>query len=289
MTMENTENKCWFILAHCFNMDGRAASQTITDRIPYFLEKGISPVVLSAPTGRRDHRFPHYQVFSAFPSGLLFEGRHIISRKFKTKITQKILKSLLTLVLLPFYLLEVLIIHFDSQWSWFISAAVKGCGIVRKHKPGLLYSTAGPPSTHLAAFLLKKIYGLPWLAEIHDPLIYDKEPRKLQYHYFKKWLEGIICRHADAVIYFTDRALECAQQRNNFKCKGHVLRPGAEPPAFSEVQYLKRDTIHFGHFGSLAANRNLKMFFQAIFELVEENPPWQDFICVDIYGAELDS
>ena len=60
--MEKIErlNTKWFILAHCFNMDGRAASQTITDRIPFLMKKGIDPLVLSAPTGIKDHPFPSF-------------------------------------------------------------------------------------------------------------------------------------------------------------------------------------------------------------------------------------
>ena len=30
----------WLILAHCFNMDGRAASQTITDKLPFIQAGG---------------------------------------------------------------------------------------------------------------------------------------------------------------------------------------------------------------------------------------------------------
>lgn len=55
------ENKRWLILSHAFNMDGRAASLTITDKLPYFLEAGVQPIVFSAITGIKDRRFPHYQ------------------------------------------------------------------------------------------------------------------------------------------------------------------------------------------------------------------------------------
>ena len=40
----------WLVLSHGFNMDGRAASQTITDKIPHLLARGIKPIVLSAVT-----------------------------------------------------------------------------------------------------------------------------------------------------------------------------------------------------------------------------------------------
>ncbi len=47
-------NRRWLLLSHAFNMDGRAASLTITDKIPYFLEAGVQPIVLSAITGLKD-------------------------------------------------------------------------------------------------------------------------------------------------------------------------------------------------------------------------------------------
>ena len=52
------EKKRWLILTHAFNMDGRAASLTITDKIPYLLEAGVEPIVFSAITGIKDQRFP---------------------------------------------------------------------------------------------------------------------------------------------------------------------------------------------------------------------------------------
>ena len=35
----------WLILSHAFNMDGRAASQTITDKLPHLRRAGIEVVV----------------------------------------------------------------------------------------------------------------------------------------------------------------------------------------------------------------------------------------------------
>ena len=56
----STKYQNWLILSHCFNMDGRAASQTITDKIPYLIDAGIKLHVLSAVTGKKDNR-PRYQ------------------------------------------------------------------------------------------------------------------------------------------------------------------------------------------------------------------------------------
>ena len=116
-------NNKWIIIAHCFNMDGRAASHTITDRMPFLLDKGIVPVVLSAPTGDKDNRFPHCRIFSPAPSGLLFEIRQVIKNKINSVFKEKFYKAILTIVCLPFYIVEKIFIHLDSQWSWFLPAA----------------------------------------------------------------------------------------------------------------------------------------------------------------------
>ena len=47
------------LISHGFNMDGRAASLTVTDKIPFLLDAGVKPIVLSAITGHQDHELEH--------------------------------------------------------------------------------------------------------------------------------------------------------------------------------------------------------------------------------------
>lgn len=278
----------WLILAHCFNMDGRAASQTITDRLPAMMQAGIQPVVLSAPTGDRDDRFPHYQVISPAPSGLLFELRHIIKKGVSSRFVEKLLKALLLVVSAPFLIIEKLILQLDSQWSWFLSATVRGYFVGRKYRPQIVYSTAGPPSTHMAGFCLHKLLRRPWLAELHDPLIYDDERPRWHNYLFKKWIEKTILANAAAVIYFTDKALESATRRHKLKGRAVVLRPGADLPDLDGADYTPRDRLHLGHFGSLAADRNLAAIIKGLAAIFESRPELRERICLDVYGAQLD-
>lgn len=289
MKQLSPNSEAWLILAHCFNMDGRAASQTITDRLPLLMERGVMPVALSAPMATKDRRFPHYRLISLAPSGILFEMRHILRARVRNRVLLRILKTILASVCLPLYAMEALFIRLDSQWSWFFGASVLGFFLTLRYRPGIIYSTAGPPSTHVAGLILHKLTGIPWLAEIHDPLIYDSEKPKGQNYAFKKWLEKVIFGNASAVIYFTNQALANAAHRTGIGGKGYVVRPGAKPPDFLRVKYEPGDKIHFGHFGSLAGNRNVGLVVQALHELIDEKPSWGNLICLDIFGAELDS
>jgi len=287
LACEKAGNK-WLILAYSFNIDGNAASQTITDRIPTFLNDGIKPVVISAPTGKKDCLIPHYQIFSAAPSGILFEIRHIINAKYKSHFLKEFLKALLLVLLLPFYILEKFFIHLDSHWSWHLSAFFKGAWAVRKHKPDIIYSTAGPSCTHWAGYLISKAFGLPWLVELHDPLINDTNEKKWQFYYFKRWLEKTIVKHASAIIFFTNSALESARKRNNNFENGFVIRPGATNIYAINTKYTPGAKMHFGHFGALTGNRNLKIFIKALFKIFSSNPDLRSKVILDVYGANLD-
>ena len=279
----------WLILSYLFNIDGKAASQTITDRIPLLLEEGVMPLVLSGPTGEKDNRLPHRRIFSCMPSGLQYELRFLLKKKDMSTWLKELLKALVTVIFFPLYLIERIVIHLDTHWSWGISGAVSGVFYLFCYRPDLIYSTAGPSSTHLAAYLLHQISGIPWIAEIHDPLVYDIEKRKWHQRYlFNNWLEKKICDHAVAVIYFTNHALESADRRHPIRGRKVVLRPGADPPATPGVEYCRREKIHFGHFGSLATTRNLSRLIEAFHLLFKEHPAWQQHVVLDIYGSGLD-
>ena len=289
MKEKTPEKNRWFIIAHSFNADGVAASQTITDRLPYFTNRGLKFVVLSAVTGRKYTQVPHYQIISPAPSGLRYDMRFIIKNNVRDKKLKNILKVLFAIICLPFYLVEKVFLQLESQWSWFLSASIKGSQLIKKYRPSLLYSTAGPPTTHLAAYILHKIHGLPWMAELHDPLILDDQRPKWHKYYFNRFVEKIVCGNASVVVYFTNRALENANRRHPIKNKAIVVRPGATPPDFHNIHYAKTDKIHFGHFGSLDKTRNLEVFIRALYELIRQKPDLKRRIILDVYGCELDA
>ena len=113
----HNNRQTWLILSHAFNMDGRAASHTITDKIPHLIAAGIDPIVLSAVTGRRDEIVEHHQLLPVSPAGLRFDLRHVLRRRLTGKLLYKVAVGLMTLLMLPFYLLEKIFIRLEPQWS----------------------------------------------------------------------------------------------------------------------------------------------------------------------------
>jgi hypothetical protein len=271
-------------------MDGRAASQTITDKIPHLLEKGVRPIVLSAVTGSKDKIVEHHQLLPVSPVGLRFDLRHVLRRHVRSKPVYKIAVGLMTLALLPFYILEKVFIRLEPQWSWFIPAYFAGARIIRERKPDVIYSTGGANSAHLAGYLLAKRFALPWIAEIHDPMVYQNWERTGMAYRFAGWLEGKICERADVAIWFVETALERARQRHPaLGDRGKVMIPGADRPSFGKIPYVRGAELVIGHFGSLAPTRNLATFLQALTGILRSRPELVKILRLEVYGSGVDS
>lgn len=283
-------NQTWLILSHAFNMDGRAASHTITDKIPHLLARGITPVVVSAVTGRKDTVVEHHQLLPVSPAGLRFDVRYILRRKFTSKRVYNLILGLLTLALSPFYLLEKLLLRLEPHWSWFIPAYFRGLRLIRGRKPSVIYSTGGANSAHLAGYLLAKRTGLPWIAEIHDPMVYEHWERRRMALRFAAWLEGKICERADLAIWFVETALARAKARHPvLGDRGRVMIPGADRPAFGKQRYVRGAELVIGHFGVLAPTRNLANFLDALASVLRRRPDLPNAVRLEIYGSGVDA
>ena len=295
--------KRWLILSHGFNMDGRAASQTITDKIPYLLESGIEPIVFSAITGIKDQRFPHRQFLAWGPAAFRFDFRHWMANQYGRGFLYKLLTRTVSILLAPLIGLEKLILGYSSQWSWAMPAFIHGLRLIRSGQIDLVYSTGGAWSAHLAGLWLKKTTGVKWITEIHDPMVIRKSPvdeglskprnRDAQ---FRQYLERQIIAFADFAWWFTDGALHYAKVRNTnlntpAGAHGFMVLPGAEPPGnLNKVQaYQYSQHLNLCHFGSLAKDRSIATILRAISDLLKKYPQARNQIRVHAYGAPLDA
>jgi hypothetical protein len=298
-----TEKKRWLILSHGFNMDGRAASQTITDKIPYLLEAGVEPIVFSAITGFKDQRFPHYQYLAWGPSAFRFDFRHWIANQYGRGFIYKLLTRTISIVLSPLIVLEKSILGYSSQWSWAMPAFIHGYRLIQAGKIDLVYSTGGAWSAHLAGLWIKKATGIKWIAEIHDPLVIRKSqaddgcdiPQNRDAR-FRQFLEKQIVRFANFAWWFTNGALHYAKIRNTNlntpgNAHGFMVLPGAKPPGGIDIskEHVYSKTLNLAHFGSLAKDRSLATVLNALHALFEKYPSAREYIRVHAYGAPLDA
>jgi hypothetical protein len=316
-----TRKNRWLLLSHAFNMDGRAASQTITDKIPYFLAAGVELTVFSSITGIKDTRFVHRQFVAWGPAAFRFDFRHWFANQYGRGLAYKVMTTAVSILLAPFIALERMLLGFSSQWSWAIPAYLHGKKLIENRQVDVVYSSAGAWSAQLAALWLKKSTGVFWMTEIHDPLVIRSSPDDVGLRVppnrdarFRKWLEAQICKHADVAWWFTDGAVHYAKLRNSNlnepgNAKGMMVIPGAEPPgAAGEISQLATQVeqpthktkveaqphkygthLVISHFGSLAKNRSISTILNRLPSLFQKYPEARSAVQVHVYGAKVDS
>ena len=286
--MPDQQKQKWLILSHCFNMDGRAASQTITDKLPHLAAAGIEPIILSGVSGDHDKNFRHIQLLPWGPSGLRFDLRHVIAGYCGRGYYYKLLVGLMGLLLAPLIAIERILLGWQNQWSWSFPATLHSLWLIHKYKPTVLYTTGGAYSAHLAGDWIKRLTGIKWIAEIHDPMV---KPGTIPHNRDEKmqaYIEERICKNANLAWWFTDGALKGARQRHlELGDRGVVILPGVAKPAMAG-KYQRGAQMIISHFGSLSDTRSLQPVVKAIHTLLEQNSAIRSTLRVHIYGGTID-
>ena len=279
----------WLILSHAFNMDGRAASQMITEKMPHLRARGIHPIVVSAVTGTKDPVLEHHRVLPLGPSGLRFDLRHVLRQRLRSRAGYRVGMGVISGLLLPFYLVERTFIPLESQWSWLLPAYWTGARLVARKRPALVYSAGSADPAHLAAAYLRRRFGVPWLAEIEDPLIYDGWDKSRMARRWAERIERAVCCEADVAVWYTDAALARARARHpELGSRGHCVLPGADPPAGPRRPYRRGERFVIAHFGSLSPTRNLAVFVEGVEGLLAARPERARAFELHVYGSRLD-
>lgn len=272
----------WIIFSYFFNIDAKASSQHVDDRIPHLICLGVRPFVVSSICAERSREVAHSRVPSIAPSGVRFELRYLKRRNNLFRFAA----IPILIPILPLYLVEKAIINLESEWSWFPLAFLRGLLLFRKIQPDLIYSTGGPASAHLAAGLLARCKKTPWIAEFQDPIIFKDWKRSKTALRINSRLERFIVEKASAVVFLTEGARERAVQRTKADAsKTHVIYPGACPAHMPETIYSKGDFCCLAHFGSFGGSRNLDKFLQGLQIVLDQNGQLLEKVRFSLYGT----
>ncbi len=127
----------------------------------------------------------------------------------------------------------------DEFVGWLPFAVWRAKRLIRERKMDIIYSSAPPNSTHLIAMLLKKLTGVPWVADFRD--LWDQYPHS--YNPFglrwkkalDRFLERRVVQTADHVIVISETMkqplLATTPELNPEKCT--VITNGFDPEDFN--------------------------------------------------------
>lgn len=172
----------------------------------------------------------------------------------------------------------------DARMFW-IKPSVKALvPFIKEHHIDVVISTGPPHSLHLIAAKLKLLTGVKWLADFRDPWTnidyFHNLPltkRAIKRH---KDLESMVLEQADLVTVVGKSMKTEFDDRND---KVYVLSNGfddAEP--LGEVALDHKFSIC--HIGMMNADRNPKILWQALKELVQESADFAKDLSVKLIG-----
>jgi len=166
----------------------------------------------------------------------------------------------------------------DKEINWLPYALNHALKLHRQENFDLIYSTAPPFTGHLLAKYLKRITGLPWVADFRDP--WARAPWKSEI-LAGSWrgkvaarLERQFVACADRVILNTDwNCREFAQHYGDkLAQKFAVITNGFDPKDFSAIAARpeRNAKMIITHTGALYRRRNPLEFFQACENLLKQ-------------------
>lgn len=185
----------------------------------------------------------------------------------------------------------------DDRIGWAPFAILKGIKAVKKFKPDVIISTSYPNSAHLVGFALKKIFGVPWIADFRDG--WSQNPTFFPYKAsifknFSKSLEKSVVKNADAIVSVSPpitEFLKTLAPSQGYKFK--TIFNGYDPADFltsglSNLMYdsMKKagcEKIRFVYTGTLYGRRSPVGFFKAAAALLTEKSVCKDELEICFY------
>jgi glycosyltransferase involved in cell wall biosynthesis len=185
----------------------------------------------------------------------------------------------------------------DEQVGWVPFAVRRGLALHREAPFDAVYSSSPPISSHLAAALIARRAGVPWVADFRDPWIGNAfaAPPPPHHRYFQKRIERRIARIADVVVMATDGLAKAFTTRYPEAATRCVAIPNGYdradlPPGATASARPKRSAGRSGgrfrlvYGGSLYGADELRVFLDGLELLLARRPELRRRLAVEFVG-----
>lgn len=191
-----TSKKVLMIAFHYPPMRGSSGIQRTLKFSQYLPESGWKPVLLSAHP--RAYSNPGDDQMGEIPADVpvcrafaLDTARHLSLRG-----------SYSSLMALP-----------DRWVSWLLGAVPAGLRLIRQHRPQVLWSTYPIATAHLIAYVLQRLSGLPWVADLRDPMTDVGYPENPLTRKVYLWIERRTIERCTVAVCTTPGAIKTYETR----------------------------------------------------------------------------
>lgn len=131
----------------------------------------------------------------------------------------------------------------DRWITWWLGAVPAGLGLIRKHRPEVIWSTYPIATAHLIGLTLSKITGIPWVADFRDSMTEDNYPSDPRKRRIYQWIERHVVTNAKHVIFTAPGAVRMyAERYPDLPASKWVHLPnGYDEDAFIKAEYKKTE------------------------------------------------
>lgn len=101
----------------------------------------------------------------------------------------------------------------DRWVTWCLGAIPMGLRLVRRYRPSVIWSTYPIASAHLIGLFLHRLTGLPWIADLRDPMTDEGYPSHPLTRKAYSWIERQTLIHCSLAVCTTPGAINTYRKR----------------------------------------------------------------------------
>lgn len=132
----------------------------------------------------------------------------------------------------------------DRWISWLFFAVPSGLRLLRSYKPRVIWSTYPIATAHLIGFLLHRLSGVPWVADMRDPMTEinprtgERAPSDPRIWKLRAWVENLVMTHASRVVFASSGAYRIYADRYPDIPRDHlaIIPNGYDEQKFAQVE-----------------------------------------------------
>jgi glycosyltransferase involved in cell wall biosynthesis len=183
----------------------------------------------------------------------------------------------------------------DGVIAWIPFAVRSGLMAHRRRPVDVIYSSAAPISTHLAAGLIKRYTGRPWVADFRDPWIGNPfaAPLSRPKRWMQRRMERWIVERADRVIVAVDMMrVQFAERYPDLADKFVHIPNGYDRTDLIGIEPApppQPGGFHLLYAGSLYRPKELEAFLLGVERLLARRPDLRQRLKVDFVGRVNDA
>jgi glycosyltransferase involved in cell wall biosynthesis len=125
----------------------------------------------------------------------------------------------------------------DRWVAWWPGAVVSGLRMIHQYRPDVIWSTYPIATAHLIGMSLHRLSGIPWIADLRDPMAQVGYPPDPMVRRSFLWIERQIARHARRVTFTTPGALaDYTRRYPDAAARFSLLENGYDETAFRSAE-----------------------------------------------------